>query len=593
MVQRPRILFVGEVGDGERLMKVRLQGDCDVVSVHSPMQALAVLSREQFDAVHLSSGLVPQALQLGALLQSGRILDAMPDGAALLDQDNRIIWSNKKFVEWCKQDEVVGRGFYEILKIDEIVGPDVCPFHTARETTSACSSTICSEDNRYYQVHAAPVVDADGSASQLVVTVRDVTTEILQQQKLAAIHQAGLELANLTPDELFNMSVEERIELLKSDILQYTRNLLNFDVVEIRLLNHESRQLVPLLAYGMDEVAEKRDLYARPENNGVTGFVASTGKSYLCENTQADMLYVQGAAGAKSSLTVPLMLQDSVIGTFNVESPLTKGFTESDRQFLEIFSRDVANALNTLELLQAEKSTSAQRSIEAVHAAVALPVDVILNDAVNLMELYMGHEPQVVERIKRILQGARDIKQLIQKVGEGMTPCNARPVGQQTPGRPLLRHKRILVADADPCVREAAHNLLERYHCEVETAHDGEEALRMVRTCRLGACGEYDIIIADIRLPDMSGHQFMLRLQEIMGLIGPPPLLLMTGYGYDPGHSLVKARQAGLEAWAVLYKPFRLDQLLEAVEMVVRKLPPAPADDAPAVVAAVGDESKG
>ena len=41
----------------------------------------------------------------------------------------------------------------------------------------------------------------------------------------------------------------------------------------------------------------------------------------------------------------------------------------------------------------------------------------------------------------------------------------------------------------------------------------------------------------------------------------------MTGFGWDPGHSLVKARQAGLQA--VLYKPFRLDQLLGAVEQII------------------------
>ena len=47
------------------------------------------------------------------------------------------------------------------------------------------------------------------------------------------------------------------------------------------------------------------------------------------------------------------------------------------------------------------------------------------------------------------------------------------------------------------------------------------------------------------------------------------PLVLMTGFGYDPGHSIVKARQAGLDPRLVLYKPFRLDQLLETVELAV------------------------
>ena len=43
----------------------------------------------------------------------------------------------------------------------------------------------------------------------------------------------------------------------------------------------------------------------------------------------------------------------------------------------------------------------------------------------------------------------------------------------------------------------------------------------------------------------------------------------MTGFGYDPGHSIVKARQAGIDL--VLFKPFRLDQLLDTVEKAVAK----------------------
>src|SRR6185437_13171758 len=310
------------------------------------------------------------------------------------------------------------------------------------------------------RVHAAPLIESEGLAKNLVVTIRDVTTEVLQQQKLAAIHQAGIELANLTPDELFDMAVEQRIDLLKSNILHYTQDLLNFNVVEIRLLDSETGKLEPLLAEGIIPEAAGRDLFARPQNNGVTGFVAATGKSYLCEDTTEDPLYLLGAQGAKSSLTVPLVLHDEVIGTFNVESPEPRAFTESDLQFLEIFSRDVAVALNTLELLVAEKASTAAESCEAIHSAVALPVDAILNDAVNIMERYIGHEPQVVERLQAILRNARDIKQLIQKVGQKMAPAQALPAMQQADERQSLRNRRILVADADESVRSAAHNLL-------------------------------------------------------------------------------------------------------------------------------------
>jgi CheY-like chemotaxis protein len=327
-------------------------------------------------------------------------------------------------------------------------------------------------------------------------------------------------------------------------------------------LDQETGKLEPLLAVGMAADAAGRELYAQPQNNGVTGFVAATGKSYLCEDTSEDPLYIEGASEAMSSLTVPLALHDEVIGTFNVESPEPRAFTESDLQFLEIFGRDVAVALNQLELLMAEKASTAAQSVEAIHSAVALPIDEILNDSVNVMERYIGHEPEVVERLQKILKNARDIKQVIQVVGQKMAPAQAHPQAMQVEQRQALKGRRLLVVDADENVRGAAHSLLERHDCIVETAHDGAEAVFMVRASTERV---YDVIIADIRLPDMSGYEFMIRLQ---GLLDPVPLVLMTGFGYDPGHSIVKARQAGL--LAVLYKPFRIDQLLNTVEQIVK-----------------------
>jgi CheY-like chemotaxis protein len=341
---------------------------------------------------------------------------------------------------------------------------------------------------------------------------------------------------------------------------------LNYDVVEIRLLGADTGELMPLLSVGVIESAATRPLRASIEANGVTGFVAATGKSYVCQDTTRDPLYLEGSKDAKSSMTVPLIQHDQVIGTFNVESPLPNAFTQSDLQFLEIFSRDVAAALNTLELLVAQQANTAQASVEAIHREVALPVDQILNDAVNVMERYIGHEPGVTKRLQQILKNARDIKQLIHKVGQEMAPSEAVPQFAQIPQRQLLRRRKVLVVDADESVRGAAHNLLERFGCVVETAHEGGEAVFMVRN--VGNEQVYDVIIADINLPDMSGYDLLLKLKEILN---PVPLVLMKGFGYDPGHAMVKARQAGLHAKAVLYKPFRLDQLLEVCETIVEE----------------------
>ncbi|HUY87755.1 MAG TPA: response regulator [Pirellulales bacterium] len=567
MSAKPKLLMVR--GSREKRLPdlAPLSGVFEIVEVRSPIRALVRLGREgdEFAGVYVDAEHLREALKVGKLLQNERILQGMPDGVVLLDSDNSILWGNGRLREWARRENVVGANFYAALGSPEILGPDFCPFHTALATGVGSSSTLRSSDNRYYRVHAAPLFEDEGPPKNLVVTIRDVTAEVLQQQKLAAIHQAGIELANLTPDELFHMTVEERIELLKSNILHYTRDLLNYKVVEIRMLDAKTGKLEPLLSEGLVPEATDRALYAQPQNNGVTGFVAATGKSYLCEDTTEDPLYLEGAKGAKSSLTVPLVLHDEVIGTFNVESPEPRAFSESDLQFLEIFTRDVALALNTLELLAVEKASTAAESVEAIHSAVALPVDDILNDAVNIMERYIGHEPEVAERLQRILRNARDIKQVIQKVGQQMAPSQAHPQALQFSERPLLRGLQVLVTDADETVRSAAHNLLERYGCIVETAHDGGEAICMVRN--LSAGQSYDAIIVDIRLPDMTGFEVMTNLQ---GILEHVPLILMTGFGYDPGHSIVKCRQAGLPPGAVLYKPFRLDQLLDTVESVVR-----------------------
>ncbi len=559
---KPKILFLGGGQEPEAAVRSRLADRFEVVETDSEFRALAHLARDSYAGIYVSAAHLGSAHQIGKLLQHERILEEMPDGVVLIDVDNTIIWGNGRLREWSGQDNVVGGNFYSVLGSPEILGPDFCPFHTALATRQASSSTLRCGENRYYDVHAAPVLEEDSPPQHLIVTVRDVTREILQQQKLAAIHQAGIELADLTPEEVASMLVEERIELIKSNIIHYTKDLLHFDVVEIRMLDQKTNRLEMLLAYGMAPEAEERELYAETKNNGVTGFVAATGKSYLCEDTTEDPLYLEGSRGARSSLTVPLMYHDQVIGTFNVESPEPRAFSESDLQFLEIFSRDVAVAMNTLELLAAEKANTAAESVEAIHSAVALPVDDILNDAVNVMERYIGHEPDVVERLQRILRNARDIKQVIQKVGQQMAPAQAAPQAQLADSRPRLAGRRVLVVDIDETVRSAAHALLERYGCVVETAHSGDEAIYMVRS--LGPDTNYHVIISDVRLPDMSGYELMLKMQDLMEVL---PLVLMTGFGYDPSHSIAKARQAGLQA--ELYKPFRLDQLLDTVEKII------------------------
>ncbi len=96
----------------------------------------------------------------------------------------------------------------------------------------------------------------------------------------------------------------------------------------------------------------------------------------------------------------------------------------------------------------------------------------------------------------------------------------------------------------------------------METAHDAKEAIALMRQTA------YSAALVDIRLPDLDGYEAFKRLREVQPNV---PVILMTGFGWDPTHSIVKARQEGLQT--VLYKPFRADRLMEAVEQALRTSP--------------------
>src|SRR5262245_4572828 len=182
-------------------------------------------------------------------------------------------------------------------------------------------------------------------------------------------------------------------------------------------MDQKTEELIPLLEVGMDPAAAQRKLFAKESGNGVTGFVAASGKSYLCEDTANDPLYLPGVQGAKSSLTVPLRLHNEVIGTFNVESPQPHAFSDGDLQFLQIFCRDVAMSLNTLQLLAAQRMNAAQESVEAIHSQVAVPIDEIVCDATYVTERLDNIDPELRSRLEKILTSARGIKDMIQKIG--------------------------------------------------------------------------------------------------------------------------------------------------------------------------------
>jgi CheY-like chemotaxis protein/GAF domain-containing protein/PAS domain-containing protein len=565
--EKPRLLVIEREAHPGSPARQHLAEFFEVVTARSMSRALYLLREQDFAGVYVDSSQLAAVRWAGVLIQADEILDAIADGVAVVDPDLNIIWANPEFHSFADPEVApVGTRFYRALGNPEVLGPDPCPFTSSVASRGPASTSLRISANRYLRVTVTPVFDAADKLTHLIALTREITDETQQQLKVNAIHKAGDELADLTPEELEEMGVEERTDLLKLNIARHMKDLMGLDFIEIRLLDRPTGRLVPLLTVGMTPVAANRELYARKDGNGVTGFVAATGQSYLCPDAANDPLYLEGAAGARSALTVPLSYHGTVIGTLNVESAKINAFDDRDRQFLEIYARNVAAALNTLELLQAEKINVATASVEAISRELALPLDDILSDATTVLDRYAGHDEEIVARLRHLLYRAREIRGLIHKAGSTIVP---EPKQKARPA-PRLASARVLVVDADEAIRRSAHNLLGTQGATVETARDAHEAIALARQT------PYSAALVDIRLPDMDGFEAYKRLCEAQPGV---PIILMTGFGWDPSHSIVKARQEGLKT--VLYKPFRADRLLAAVEQTLRPPDPAMVDGVP------------
>ena len=125
--------------------------------------------------------------------------------------------------------------------------------------------------------------------------------------------------------------------------------------------------------------------------------------------------------------------------------------------------------------------------------------------------------------------------------------------------RELLKGKRVLVADDDPGIRQTVGAALERFDCRCTFCADGRSAVSAVQD------GHVDIVVSDIVMPECDGYQVLAAAKATTP---SPPVVLITGYGYDPGHRLVRATDQGVDA--VLYKPFSPQQLVGRVTEAIR-----------------------
>lgn len=484
--------------------------------------------------------------------QAAAVLDAVNQGVCMFGESGDTEWVNPQMLNL--PDDVRSRIREHAIETLDLAKRDA-GVGIARVHGRRCN--LATDRSEQFEITATPMVDPDGRVTRVVAVVRDTTNSRRLQNKIDAIDRAGRELLSLDAEQFSRLNSQERLSLLEEKIRCCTEELLHFDNFEVRVVDKNKDRLDLVLAAGMPAEIQEADLHVAPDGNGICGYVASRGRSYICPDASNDPRYLPGIKECRSSLTVPLFLHDEVVGVANFESKELAAFNEDDRQFAEIFGRYIALSLHLLELLVSERHTTTGRVGKDVMAGVTGPINDILTDVECLVEDYIGHD-DLRHRLRKISEYAVAARESIKEV----TASKPGLVGVRSASKhridPALKGKRVLVADDEDMIRETVRDVLIGYGCEVSTASDGAEAIDIIGR------QPFDLVLSDIKLPSASGYEVFAAAKE-----ADPntPVILTTGFGYDPNHTIIRARREGLAA--VLFKPFKVDQLLGEIRMAL------------------------
>jgi len=117
---------------------------------------------------------------------------------------------------------------------------------------------------------------------------------------------------------------------------------------------------------------------------------------------------------------------------------------------------------------------------------------------------------------------------------------------------------RVLLVEDDPTTCKSIEMMLSHANLNVYTTDLGEEGIDLARLY------DYDLILLDLGLPDMNGHEVLRQLR--MARISTPILILS---GADDTENKLKGFGFGADDY--LTKPFHREELVARIHAIIRR----------------------
>ena len=280
------------------------------------------------------------------------------------------------------------------------------------------------------------------------------------------------------------------------------------------------------------------------------------------------------------NLSQPMIKEKNIDFSFHVDR-MDKEYLYADQLRLnQIYINLLSNAIKYTEpggsvcIDMKEEASEKEGCVKLTYRVADTGIGMSPEFLANLYQPFSRQTDSRVNKIQGTGLGLAITKQMVDLM-QGTIDCQSEqgkgttftvildiPIAEHQRAEMKLEEMDVLIVDDDEILLETAVDTLQSLGLNVEQANGGLEALGMIKH-REGSGKNYDIVIIDLKMPDIDGIETIRRIRsEITSKV---PILLISAYSWSDVEQ--EAKEAGVNGF--LSKPLFRSTLYDKISDIL------------------------
>lgn len=381
-----------------------------------------------------------------------QLFESAQEGIVMADKEGRARRVNSEFIRLFGYTAEEARGRH----VDELVVPKSeidkgvsITKNVAKGGSSAFEATRQRKDGTLIDVSvlASPII-LDGEVVDLYAIYRDIT-ERKRAEEAIRIRKSQLELVHRIQNDIpMNMDIET---ILKSAAESIGRSF-GYNRVSVNLFDEDRQELMHIIGWNRSGPPTPRG-HRQKIGEGLIGKAAQLKKTIIANDVSKEPSYVVFyQAETKSELTIPLIVQDHLVGVLDVQDVEKNMFKKDDVSVLQSIANYIAYVIDekqTEEMLRVSEEKYRNLVELSPDAVLFLDLEGIITSCNNFMMKATGYsKEEIVGKSLRELEFLPDedipkyIK-FINKAAKGKIPKPFEVIWHHKDGTSYLAEVRV------------------------------------------------------------------------------------------------------------------------------------------------------